>query len=100
MTASLTDPDGSISGLSWQWSIDRADAGMVQDVTPTPDGAIEDANSATYTPKAGDVGGTLTATASYTDGHGAMKSEDVASSLVAVDTRNRAPVFEDQDARD
>ena len=41
-----------------------------QDVISTGNGNIEDANSTdTYTPKAGDVGGTLTATASYTDGH-------------------------------
>ena len=42
-------------------------------VIPTGNGNIEDANSDTYTPKAGDVGGTLTATASYTDGHGSDK---------------------------
>ena len=93
VTASLSDPDGSISGLTWQWSISGATG---QDATP--DGDIEDANSATYTPVAGDVGGTLTATASYTDGHGSGKSaEEEASIAVAVDTRNRAPVFADQD---
>jgi hypothetical protein len=61
VTASLTDPDGSISSLTWQWS--------------NNDGDITDANSDTYTPVAGDVGDTLTATASYTDGHGSGKSE-------------------------
>ena len=91
VTASLSDPDDSISGLTWQWSISSGAATTAQ-------GDIEDANSNTYTPVAGDVGGTLTAMASYTDGHGAMKSaEGEASSVVAVDTRNRAPVFEDQD---
>ena len=94
VTASLSDPDGSISGLSWQWSITAATA---QDATP--DGDIEDANSDTYTPVAGDVGGTLTATASYTDGEGSEKSmAGVAANVVAVDTRNKPPVFEDQDA--
>ena len=40
----------------------------------------------------------LSARASYTDGHGADKFEvGVAASVVALDTRNRAPVFEDQD---
>ena len=60
----------------------------------------KDANSDTYTPVAGDVGVTLSARASYTDGHGADKSAVgvAAAAEVAVDTRNRAPVFEDQDA--
>ena len=52
VTASLTDPDGSISSLTWQWSIMGADAGDVADVTATPDGDIEDANSDAYIPKA------------------------------------------------
>ena len=101
VTASLSDSDGSISGLTWQWSIDGAN---VQDATPNGD--IEDANADTYIPKAGDVGGTLTATATYTDGEGPdpdgddpKKTASVASATaVAVDTRNKAPVFEDQDA--
>ncbi len=85
VTASLSDPDGSISGLTWQWTDGSND--------------IEDANSATYMPVADDVGDTLTAVASYTDGEGSDKTAmEEASSAVAVDTRNRAPVFEDQDA--
>ena len=92
VTASLSDPDGSISGLSWQWSISSGAATTAQ-------GDIEDANSDTYTPVAGDVGGTLTATASYTDGHGSSKDAELeATNPVVVDTRNREPVFEDQDA--
>ena len=93
VTASLTDPDGSISGLTWLWSISDA-----TDRVASPDGEIKDANSDTYTPKAGDVGGTLTATASYTDGHGPGTMADAASANpVAEDTRNRAPEFADQD---
>ena len=60
VTASLNDPDGSISSLTWQWSKENTD--------------IEDANSDTYTPVEGDVDGTLTATASYTDGHDSGKT--------------------------
>ena len=63
-TASLSDPDGSVSGLTWQW---YDAAGNEQNA--------EDANSDTYTPVADDVGDTLTAVASYTDGHGSGKSE-------------------------
>ena len=94
VTASLSDPDGSISGLTWQWY----DGAVDEDLTAN---AIEDANSDTYTPVAADAddGVTLSARASYTDGHGADKSAvGMAASVVAVDTRNRAPVFEDQDA--
>ena len=83
--ASLTDPDGSISGLTWQWS-------------DSSDGDIDGANTDTYTPVVGDVGETLTATAMYTDGHGPDKMEDVAAAnMVAVDTRNTPPAFVDQD---
>ena len=89
VTASLSDPDGSISGLTWQWYVDAVN----------DQNAIEDANSATYTPVTGDVGSPLTAVASYTDGEGSDKTAmEQAASAVAVDTRNRAPVFEDQDA--
>ena len=85
--ASLTDPDGSISGLTWQWS--------------NADNAIEGANSDTYTPTAADATSavTLTATASYTDGQGDMKSAISADAVnaVALDTRNQPPAFVDQD---
>ena len=99
VTASLTDPDDSISNLRWQWSITGTDPGEVEGVAVprTLDGIIEDANSASYTPKAGDVGGTLTATASYTDGHGPTETVAIAALPVKLDTRNRAPAFADQD---
>ena len=54
VTATLTDPDGSISKLTWQWS----EGG----------GNIDDATSDTYRPVGGDVGQTLTVTAMYFDG--------------------------------
>ena len=84
VTASLTDPDGSISSLTWQWS--------------NRDGDIEDANSDTYKPVTGDVASTLTATASYTDGHGPSKTAEAGSAnIVEEDTRNKTPAFGDQD---
>ena len=52
-----------------------------------------------YTPTDGDVGETLTAVAMYTDGEAGMKSAvGAAANATAVDTRNRAPMFEDQDS--
>ena len=71
VTASLTDPDGSISNITWQWA-------------GSPNGSSNWANiggaaSAVYTPVAGDVGNYLRALASYTDGHGSGKSARAAS---------------------
>ena len=83
VTASLTDIDGPVSGVTWQWSSNNTD--------------IEDATSDTYTPVADDDGNRLTATATYTDPQGAEKTANVESANVAADTRNKAPVFDDQD---
>ena len=102
VTATLTDPDGSISGVTWQWTITDTTAST----DPTPNGDIEGATSDTYVPKAGDVGGTLTVTAMYDDGHSSEDSgkktaalaADAAAAVVEVDTRNKPPAFVDQDA--
>ena len=104
--ATLTDPDGSISGLTWQWY--RSDnINEAVDSVPTTvcadEGSdicvIEGAMSDTYTPTDGDVGETLTAVAMYTDGQDDSKlTRGQAANDTAVDTRNRAPVFEDQDS--
>ncbi len=86
--ASLSDPDGNVSSLTWQWNDGTDD--------------IEGATSDTYMPVAGDIGDTLTATAMYFDGESApgataKKSATVESNTVARDSRNKAPVFADQD---
>ena len=83
LTASLTDIDGPVTGVKWQWSIGNS--------------AIEDATSDTYTPLVGDVGETLTATATYTDPQGSDTAVGTSANSVAADTRNKAPVFDDQD---
>ena len=86
LTASLTDHRRwSVTGVTWQWSSNTTD--------------IEGATSDTYTPTAEDLTNMLTATAMYTDAEGpekeAMNAE--AANAVAADTRNKAPVFADQD---
>ena len=83
LTASLTDIDGGVSDLKWQWN--RGDTSI--------GGAMSD----TYTPIAADLTVTLTVTATYTDAEGAEKTVTVTAGIVAADTRNRAPVFDDQD---
>ena len=83
LTASLTDIDGGVTGVTWQWS-NGTD--------------IDDATSDTYTPTSDDVGSKVTATAMYTDAHDPEKMAEAESeNMVAADTRNRAPVFADQD---
>ena len=66
ITATLTDPDMMVTGTTWQWSRSTTMAGPFTD--------IDTATSMSYTPVADDEGHHLTATASYTDGHGSGKS--------------------------
>ena len=101
--ATVTDPDGSISGLTWQWyrddNLDITSLTATECAAATSDDCvIKDAMSDTHTPTEGDVDETLTAVAMYTDGQGAMKSAmGKSANMVALDTRNRTPAFEDQD---
>ena len=84
ITASLTDPDGSVSVTAWQW-YNSPDL----DGTFTP---ISGAVSAFYTPVAGDLAHYLVAQASYADGQGLNKIASVFSDHeVAAD--NDAPVI-------
>ena len=78
LTASLTDADGEITGMKWQWASENTD-GTFADIA----GAV--ATSDSYTPADADVGKRLRATASYTDGHGSGKRE-MAESANAVST--------------
>ena len=95
ISASLTDPDGRISGLTWQWATSSG-----QSIDPIVDDHIDDATSATYKPVLGDVDDYLWAIASYTDGDGQDKTAMVVSGyqVRAADTRNELPKFPDQDA--
>ena len=66
VTATLTDPDGRVTGITWQWaSSPNGSSGWLD---------ILNATSATYTPITTDVGRYLRATASYTDAVGPSKS--------------------------
>ncbi len=84
LTASLTDPDGNISGTTWQWAISADGSAPWSDIGT---------DSASYTPVAGDVGKYLQATASYTDDHGGSKTADgaAANAVVAAAPANNAP---------
>ncbi len=65
VVASLTDPDGGVTGTTWQWL--RADR---SNGTYNP---ISGANSATYQPTSSDSGKYLRAKASYSDAQGSSK---------------------------
>ena len=92
VTASLTDIDGAVSGVTWQWY-----DGAISENNLTVN-AIDEATSDTYTPTDDDTGDTLRARAAYTDPQGSDHSAfGEAANAVAADTRNKAPVFDDQD---
>ena len=89
ITATLTDPDGSISGTTWQWASSSSQYGNYASLSGNG------ANRATYTPAAGDVGNYLKVTASYDDGKGSGKSANAvsASQARAAPGNNQAPAF-------
>ncbi len=64
LTATVTDPDAPVSGLTWRW--ERSEDGTTWEV-------LAEATTATYTPSADDLGYSLRATASYTDADGTAK---------------------------
>ena len=66
ITAMLEDPDGTVSGESWQWEKSR-------DMTDWMDATGTGAMTAMYTPDATDNGYYLRATVMYTDGHAPNK---------------------------
>ena len=84
LTAVLSDPDGSVTNEVWRWQ-------RAQDADSPAWVDISGADSDSYTVADVDGGKLLRAVVSYTDGHGAGKSAESASS--AVDALNRAPSF-------
>ena len=104
ITATLKDPDGGETGVTWQWAYPESGNDPRH---------IVGATSATYTPVSGDVGNTLRAIATYTDNainkddpdtDGVDESEmkDTKESVPvnpvqAHDDMNEPPAFPDQD---
>ena len=73
LTATLSDPDGTVSGERWQWASAASAAG--------PFTNIGSAQAASYTVASGDNGRYLRATATYTDPFGS--GETTASATTA-----------------
>ena len=79
LTASLTDPDGGVTGLTWQWA--RSPNGT------TGWGDIFGATSATYRPVASDLGDYLRATATYTDAEASGQTAEAVSAVQVVEVQ-------------
>ena len=110
VTATLADADNiTADSVSWQWykgtvtqqGLETLDNTECVDAS-TSDCFIKGATSATYTPVAFDVNDLVIAVALYTDGSpNEGNAEDFAMAAtnqqVLAETRNKAPVFPDQD---
>ena len=83
LIATLSDPDGSVTGKSWTWSRGNTRTGTFT--------LISGANAASYTPVSGDAEKYLKATVGYTDGQGSGKSASGTSDNPTV--TNPPPVF-------
>ena len=85
ITATLSDPDGMVSGEMWQWSktMDMSDMGSWMD--------IDGATMMSYPPVEADDTYYLQATASYTDGEGADKTAMKTTDNMV--TANDPPMF-------
>ena len=99
---SLTDIDGGVTGVTYQWeksaegtpaSAADCSAGNLTNLTF---GEIEGATSAVYTPVSADDGNCLQVTASYTDNEGSDEASAVPASAVQK-VRNLAPEFADEE---
>ena len=86
LTATLTDPDGGVTGVNWSWE---------RSSDKTNWSSISDAASESYTPVEADLGDYLRATASYTDGQGPSKTavEDPENAVQAAPVTNEPPAF-------
>ena len=88
LTATLDDPDGVTSAVTWSWQRSRAGS-------KSSWSTISGATSDSYTPVTGDVGRYLRATATYDDGYSSGKSASAVSenTVRAVPVNNDPPRF-------
>ena len=94
LTATLTDPDGSVSAEAWSWSKAATAGGAFT--------TIGGATDASYTPVAADVGMFLKASVSYTDNvhsaTGQTASFTTTQAVLAAAVVHTVPVFPDSDS--
>ena len=85
LTASVTDPDGSISDQTYQWKRSGSAGGTFSDIT-------SNGTSSTYVLVADDVTKYLKVTVSYRDGHGSGKSA-TSNATGQIGASNAEPMF-------
>ena len=88
-TAMITDPDGGVADIKWQWAKAGSKSGTYRD--------IDDATSATYnTPEDADSGSYLRATVTYEDTEGEGKTAMMVSEFPSqrITGGNDAPEFD------
>ena len=85
LTATLIDPDGTVSGTTWKWE----SSGDGSSGWTTITGATDAVTTSSYTPTAADVDKFLRTTATYTDPQGSGKSAQAVSNNAV----QSAPVF-------
>ncbi len=102
----ISDEDGDVSGLRWQWSATReiptdCTDSVLDNLSDTEDAPRwqaakgDGAKTATYTPVTGDFNKCLRATANYTDPAGSTSTAEV-SAQRAQKARNLSPMFVDE----
>ena len=86
-TAGITDPDGGVVDIKWQWAKAGSKNGTYRD--------IEEAKSEDYTPEDADAGSYLRATATYEDDEGEGKTAMMVSEFPSqrITGGNDAPEF-------
>ena len=90
LTASVTDLDGDVTDVTWEW--ERDDNETDDETNTGNEEVIEGAESATYTPTMADEAKYLRAIATYTDGKGKTTMSATSAGVAQVRTDN-APTF-------
>ena len=85
LTASVSDPDGGETSITWQWASSSTSDGTFA--------TISGATDAAYTPVSDDAGDFLQATASYTDDEGSGKSASAVTANAVAAAGDKVPSF-------
>ena len=91
LTATLSDPDGRLTNIEWQWEFQDGGTGPWADITG--------ANSASFRPRASDVGDRLRVRVAYADDHRDGDESLMSDPTQAVESlrlNNLRPVFSSQ----
>ena len=91
LTATLSDPDGRLTNIEWQWELDEGGNDSWADITG--------ANSASFRPRASDVDDRLRVRVAYADAHrdgDESLTSDPTQAVESLRLNNLKPVFSSQ----